>query len=324
MGGVLLFTEGKNPSTDYYLLPLLNYGGIAFKEIYLGGPYPEPQEDISVIIVRYANARLISYLKKHRSKIKHLIYFMDDGLWDLKALFSLPPLYAWRLFKKAYLWKKPLLELGVRLWVSTDYLAKKYAPYSPHIIHPYPIGLDNPEPSQSTSEVLFYHGTSSHKKEIKWLAGLYKHLSSQNLLLEVVLDDKNYKLFKGLPNLLSFRPMSWKTYLSFSAFKYRTLGLVPLFDEEFNRGRSWVKFYDITRSGAVGIYSEHAPYSKLIRKFGAGEVLPMDTSLWKEHIRKLLSEDKRKELWEGALSLLEHLRQVVLTNYELTLEKVKF
>jgi len=298
---------------------------IPFKRINLNARnYPTPEEGSVVVIVRYTNARLISYLKEHRSKIKHLIYFMDDGLWDLKALFSLPPLYAWRLFKKAYIWKKSLLELGARLWVSTEYLAKKYSQYSPRVVYPYPVGLENPEPSRSTHKVVFYHGTSSHKKEIKWLVELYRELSSEELFLEAVLEEKHFKNFRGVRNLLAPRPMDWRTYLTFSSLKYRTLGLVPLFDEEFNRGRSWVKFYDITRSGAVGIYSEHAPYANLIKEFRAGEVLPMDALLWKERIGELLSEDRRRKLWEGALELLEHLRREALTNYRLTLESLKF
>ena len=220
---------------------------------------------------------------------------MDDGLWDIKSLLSVSPIYAWRLFKKAYLYKSKILDLGAEVWVSTEYLKNKYSQYKPKLVYPYPIGLDEPHLSKSFPKVVFYHGTSSHKEELEWLGELFAKLSERlvQVLLEIVLDDKHWKLFRGIKNLVALRPMRWESFYEFSKLKYRTVGIAPLFDSEFNRGRSWIKFYDITRSGAVGIFSTYASYSHYIQDFKAGYVLPMEIDLWVEAIEELIKNEKK-------------------------------
>ena len=306
-----VFEEAPNPSSDYYILPFLNAKGLDVRRISIYSDYPPIEKDSSVFVVRYLNRRLIKHIKTYRDNIAKLVYFMDDGLWDLKAISSVPLLYAWRLFRKAYVYKKDILELKAEVWVSTKYLQEKYSKHNPKLIHPYPIGLEDPKVSESTQKVVFYHVTSSHKEEFLWLKELFQELSKEvpSIILEIVLDDKLWKTFKGIKNLVPIRPMKWESFYKFSSLKYRTLGLAPLFDNEFNRGRSWIKFYDITRSGAVGIYSELAPYSSLIKEFKAGVVLPMDRKLWLEAIKELtFNEDYRRSLFENAKALVEYLK----------------
>ena len=310
---VYIFEENQNPSTDYYILPALKKAGYSPFRINLADKkYPELDNHSAIFIVRYANKNLINYIKKYRKKIKKLVYFMDDGLWDLKVFSTLPYRYAAKLFLKAYIYKKDLLNLGAELWVSTEYLKNKYRDYSPKVIYPYPIGLENMKQSPlELSPLIFYHGTSSHKKEIRWLSEIFREISLKNpeILLEIVLDNKNLKFFKGISNTIILKPMKWQTFYKFSFLKYRNIGLTPLFDKGFNRGRSWVKFYDITRSGAVGIYSEEAQYAEMIKRFNAGIVLPMKKELWVDAIKKLITDYKlRNELFSGAEKMVNYLK----------------
>ena len=309
-----IFEEGANPSSDYYIIPRLRLKGFEINRVSLHlKEYPRLEECSNVFLVRYASNRLIKFLKKERARIKNLIYFMDDGLWDIKSLLSVPPIYAWRLFKKAYLYKSKILDLGAEIWVSTEYLKNKYSQYKPKLLYPCPIGLDEPQLSKSFPKVVFYHGSSSHKEELEWLKKLFSKLSERlkQVLLEIILDDKHWKLFRGIKNLVSLRPMRWESFYEFSKLNYRTVGLAPLFDGEFNRGRSWIKFYDITRSGAVGIFSTHAYYSHYIQDFRAGYVLPMNIDLWVEAIEELIkNEKKREELFENAKVLVKYFRQL--------------
>jgi len=281
--------------------------------------YPPVEKGSLVILVRYLTPKLLIHIVRNRKNIERLIYFMDDGLWDIKAIGSLPPSYAFRLLKRAYIYKYLLPKLDAELWVSTDYLAKKYAKYKPKVIYPYPLGLENVNFSENNHKVVFYHGTSSHKEEFKWLRN-FLFLASKEIkevIFEVVLDDKWIKVFRGIQGLVAVRPMNWLSFYEFSSLKYRSVGLVPLFKNEFNLGRSWVKFYDITRSGAVGIYSEHAPYAELIKDFQAGLVLPMKEEVWLEALHDLLfNKEKRKKLFEGASKLVEYLRIKAIESYK--------
>lgn len=315
-----ILEAGPNPSSDYYLVPALSSCGYSFVKVNINSDsLPEIEVGSTIFIVRYMNKRVLSHLHKNKNRIGNLFYFMDDRLWDLKGLMSLPLAYSFRIFKKAYLYKSALKELGAKLCVSTDYLRHIYTHYNPDVIYPYPLGLENPSISQTKTQVVFYHGTSSHSQEIKWLSQLFFSISNTfpDLVFEIVLSKKNKRFFKNAKNLISLRPMNWGVFYRFSFLKYRKIGLVPLFDNEFNRGRSFTKFYDITRSGAVGIYSEHAPYSKLIKDFNAGIVLPMNKNLWIEAIGTVLgSEELRRELFEGAIKLVEYLKTKALSSYK--------
>ncbi len=315
---ILVFHEGENPSTDYYIKPLLELLNFPYRIIKLNDEYPQPNGGETVIIVRYASLGLIRYLTVYKKRLKKIVYFMDDGLWDLKAIASLPPRYAWKVFKKAYVWKSFLLKLGAELWVSTDYLAQKYKNYNPRVVYPYPLRLENVSPTVG-EKTIFYHGSASHKNEFLWLRDLYESLGE--VLKEAILNDFWFKRFRSIKNLLPIRPMPWNTYLEFSALKYRTVGLVPLSEGEFNRGRSWVKFYDILRGGAVGVYSENAPYAFLIKEFDAGIVLPMNHQRWQDAIWELLEDETaRLQLLKNALRLKEHLKQLTIDSYRKAVE----
>ena len=316
---VYIFEQGENPSSDYYIVPAFSHSRHTINRVDIReNTLTEICEGSTVCVVRYMTKGTLDLLRRNITKISKLIYFMDDGLWDMKSLLSLPPLYALRIFKKAYLFRSAILKLEAEVWVSTDYLGKKYGKYNPRVVYPYPIGLENVRMSKSDLKVVFYHGTSSHKEEFRWLRVFLKLASEKHsdVLFEVALDNKKAKLFNGITNLVPVRSMGWKAFYRFSSLRYRSVGLVPLFNTEFNRGRSWVKFYDITRGGAVGIYSEHVPYANMIKKFDAGLVLPMDKKLWLDALEELLSrEDKRMELFEGALKLVDHLRKEAEKSY---------
>ena len=314
---VYVFEYGKNPSSDYYVIPAFSSQGFNIVRVDAREKeFPKPEEGSYICVVRYFNRNLIRYVKAYKSRFKKLIYFMDDGLWDIKSLLSVQRIYGFRLFKKAYIYKYFALKENFEVWVSTDYLERKYKKYNPKVVYPYPTEIEENEKVSHNNNVVFFHGTASHKEEFIWLSELFKEISN-DLLIEIFLDDKNFKMFKGIKNLIAIRPISWESYLKFSKLKYRSVGLVPLFENEFNKGRSWIKFYDITRSGAVGIYSDKVPYANLIKAFKAGIVLPMEKKSWIDALREVLSsENLRKELFSGAINLVKYLRDEALKSYE--------
>ncbi len=316
---VYIFEEKINPSTDYYLIPAFKKYDFFIKRISIwADSFTDIEDGAWVVVVRYLNKKLVKFLNKSKSKIERLIYFMDDGLWDLNTLKDLPFKYAIRIFKKAYLYKKTIRDLDAEVWVSTDYLYEKYKNWKAKVIYPYPLDIFETKIEISNQPVVFYHGTTSHKKEIKWLSRIAEKLSSicPNCLFEIFLDEANFKHFKKLKNIVPLRPLGWESYLKFSSLQYRSIGLVPLFDYEFNRGRSWIKFYDITRAGAVGIFSDHAPYANLIKEFEAGLVLPMKQKLWIDWIIELVGNgEKRRKLYANALRLTEYLKEKAIESY---------
>jgi len=316
----IILEEEINPSTDYYIVPLLENKNLIFTRLnYQTLNDFKLEENAKVFLVRYLTNKVLKWLKKYKSKIDKIYYFMDDDLFDLKALKDLPLRYAFKIFHKA--WKfKNWLTTNTQIFVSNDYLAEKYQKFNPIVLPPYPTHIEEKDlllSPEAQRTLVFYHSTASHKIEFVWLRNLLSELQSEKLFFEIVVDQRTTKKYRGIRNLCLVNPMKWTEYLTFSSLKYRHIGLAPLFDNPFNRARSYVKFYNLMRSGAVGIYSEYFPLAKSIKEFQAGIVLPMEIKAWKSAILELAdNHEKRKELFEGGKRLLYHLKEKTLEDYK--------
>lgn len=317
---MLIFEESPNPSTDYYIKPLLkhknlNYKTISFKDFEINQQVPASN---TLIIVRYLNRKLKHWIENNRKKVEKIVYFMDDDLFDFKVLKYLPKRYAWKIFSRAYLYKDWLRKIRAEFWVSNEYLANKYSHLNPKVVLPYPIYIKEEEEMSKNQAfpLVFYHATASHIEEFYWLKKLLLKLEQEKLIVELVGDKKIGEMYKGIRNIYRVDVMPWKEYLKFVSLKYRHIGLALLFNNPFNKARSWVKFFNIVKSGAVGIYSENFPIAELIKDFNAGIVLPMDVKLWKDAIISLLDEERRKELFAESLKLTEYLKEKALKSYD--------
>ena len=71
--------------------------------------------------------------------------------------------------------------------------------------------------------------------------------------------------------------------------------LNPIIKSNFNDYRSPTKFFDTTRLGAVGIYSNTAPFDAFIRNNQDGILLENNIDLWNDKISYLLSNVNERE-----------------------------
>ena len=252
---------------------------------------------------------------------------MDDDLLDLKALSSIPLGYAFRLWHKVTSKRKWILSSCSELWVSTPYLAKKYAAWNPRLICPVASGpllerkwlssLNSQNKPHSTSSCLTpslpqtpsllpstssasstpdvvricYHGTWSHRDDMKWLAPVIAEvqLRCSNTVFEVIGDHRVARIFRGIPRVIFLPTMSWPDYLKHTQIVRQDIGLAPLRDTLFNRGRGPIKFFDYARAGAVGVYSAGPAFSDFVSHEIDGFVLANDSSLWTERIIELVN-----------------------------------
>jgi hypothetical protein len=94
--------------------------------------------------------------------------------------------------------------------------------------------------------------------------------------------------------------MDWETYRMDTVNRSVDLLLVPLLPTPFNCGRAAVKFFDAARLGAVGLYSDRAPYKGFVRDGIDGQLLPDAPEVWLEAIDALLlDQGKRQKLAIG-------------------------
>ena len=264
---------------------------------------------------------------------------MDDDLLDLKVLSSVPLGYAFRLWHKATSKRKWIFSSCSEFWVSTPYLAKKYAAYHPRLIRPVASGpllernwlssqdcvsnpsfqrpvvhsshlspalttfTDTTSSSNATLVRICYHGTWSHRDDMKWFAPIICEVQRlcPEVHFEVIGDARVSRIFKKVPRITVLDTMAWPDYLSYTQNNRFDIGVAPLLDTLFNRGRGSIKFFDYARCCAVGVYSSGPAFESFVTDGVDGFVLKNDQQLWIDTLVKLVrSPELRATMYEAA------------------------
>jgi capsular polysaccharide export protein len=240
------------------------------------------------------------------------IYFMDDDLLDFRVLGGLPIKYAFKLFINSFPWSIIHKRPEKILFVSTPYLAKKYFFLNPHLLLPIASGdmlirARNSKRKYDGTRIC-YHGTWSHKNEIKWLVPVIREVQSRcpNTIFEIIGGERVAKLFRDIPRVEVLDTMPWPQYLEHTSNVHQDIGLAPLMDTLFNRGRGPIKFFDYARAGAVGIYSNGPAFGDFVDDGVDGFLLDNDPQLWVEKIIELVNNPELRQLmadkaWEKVL-----------------------
>ncbi len=313
---IYIVEEGPNPSTDYFILPLVTrtYATVlrcSWSQL----PNVADLHGACVIFIRYVTAAWRTLIEQTKHSLARLIYFMDDDLFDWRAAKGLTWRYRFKLLKRATWQRKWLLKMQPELWVSTPWLQQKYAQYKPCLVLPAPLNPANycnklPNHADSANVeikhsdkvvakkcnisardgatdltkdcVVFYHGTGSHQAEIEWLLPVIEQVLAVNnsISFEIIGNAKTHKLYDHLKRVTVIPQMKWPTYQDFIKQSGRHIGLAPMLDHPFNQARSYTKFFDIHRAGAAGIYAEQGPWRKFIEPSKQGVLVPMRVASW--------------------------------------------
>ena len=293
-----LVEQATNPSSDMFVKPALTDGNTITSCPTLIPPNTPPAFRAGVVFVRYLTPAWRKWVEQHRSQLARVVFFMDDDLFDLGAHAGLPLRYRYKLWLLACRHKSWLQRMGAELWVSTPWLAEKYASWSPLVLQP-----RSPYAHSTPQKTLFYHGSASHGSEFEWLYPVLRQVLEQDdsLSVELIGNHKVREQFADLPRLHVLHPMKWPAYQALLARPGRTIGLAPLLDNRFNAARAPTKFFDITQAGAVGIYADHPVYRSMVHNGENGLLLAMDQQLWVDEILRLSNDDQsRREIVRNA------------------------
>ncbi len=288
---VYLVEEGANPSTEYFVLPQLNEAGLRVVRCHFEHrPDPVDLVGATVVFVRYVPAAWAKWLDRVATESTEIIFFMDDDVLDVRASAGMPLRYRFKLLRLAAQRKRWLQRRHVQLWVSTPYLQRKYADWDAQLLLPTP--LPKPQPLCR----VFYHGSASHAAEVRWLRPIIAEAleCEPQLSFEIVGNWRVYRMYRDLPRVSIVHPMKWSNFQSFAATPGRCIGLAPLLDLPFNHARSYTKFFDITRCGAVGIYAAHSIYADVVTHDVDGILATMEPSAWVEAIVQLSRDSQRR------------------------------
>ena len=296
---VFLVEECANPSTDFFIYPIISADGyFVVRCNHKDLPDPAALNDAVVIFVRYVPADWARLIASVRNTLRRLIFFMDDDVLDFAASTGMPFSYRYKLTTLALRQRQWLHRQRARLWVSTPYLMEKYVGWRPQLILPSPI------PFPESARRIFYHGSiATHKAEIAWLRPVMEEVLAKDpqAVFEIIGKKAVFDLYRDLPRVTVVHTLKWPAYQAFLATPGRHIGLNPLLDIPFNFARSYTKFFDITRCGAVGVYTPGCACASVVSHRRQGLVVDPDPSAWVAAILSLSqNEPYRQRLLHNA------------------------
>jgi len=264
----------------------------------------------TIILVRYIPLNIFLDLIVLKRKSKKIILLLDDNLLDLNLFSEIPFLYKLKIFINIYCYKYFFNFFLNEIWVTNKSLAEKVQQKiskSNINIRLIKLNYNQNYPLKKFYKIA-YLGTSSHTKELLWLKLLFEKIQKQrnDCLIEIYVNKKWRNYFRSVPRIKMSYPLDWETFFLDTTVGKVDIVLNPIFNSNFNNFRSPTKFFDITRFGAVGIYSNSNPFRDFINNNHDGILLDNNIDDWIDKISFLLDNSEvRERLLQNALKRSE-------------------
>lgn len=228
---------------------------------------------------------------RQRERLSGVAFLMDDDIPAAWRCRDVPLDYG--LWTSGRYWgvRDLLARVCDRVWVSTPVLQARYP--QAHLLPPLPYLVSRP-PAPVGTRRWGYHGTRMHERELRWLLPVVEAVQKAvpEAEFEVFGGPKVARWLAHVPRVRVLPPLPWPDYVGHALGSSLAVGLAPLLPGRFNAARSYTKAFDILRCGAVGVFSERAPYTSLAEQ---GAVLvPDKPDAWTEAVVHLLRNDPER------------------------------
>lgn len=244
-----------------------------------------------------------------------MIYDLDDDLFSIRDDNPAHESYARGNMKRVYLATN--LSFADAFFVSTEPLKETYQKYMKQLfdvtIPTYVL------PNYNDAELfgdkykvnehkvmLGYHGSITHDSDLLMvlpvvdaLMSKYPHLEMQ--LIGTVRRDSINKLFDGIKNKMRFEikagTPAFDKFPELLMSQRWDIGLAPLIDDVFNRGKSHIKYLEYSLKGIPTVASDVYPYTNNAKE----AVLCKNVNEWKQKLENLIIDKKlRRETGQKA------------------------
>lgn len=269
--------------------------GHSVKEVAIGATFPEELlnwPDTVIFGRTYPNQYdPVKWMREFKKRGKRVLYDMDDDFWQVAK--DNPSVLVSSALKDQY---EGMIKEADAVITPSNVLAKKFKKYFKKKIFICPNGIDfemyQERPHQQKDLTIGYMGAASHWKDLQLIGEVLTELAQKHDFLFTIygivgepLESAMFHYHKNLQ--MNFMPEKNEYFKSALGF-YKQLkdikmwhvpfmppelhpktmslcdfdiGLAPLEDTTFNRGKSCVKFYEYAAVGTPVLTSDVLPYS---------------------------------------------------------------
>jgi len=309
--GWVVLSDGARPTEDIYFLasaaPELRLQGIAVERVAVSRSFGASRLHGRALLKRYAGANLLlcrslplgwlRWLERHRNAFGYIAYLIDDDITAAANDSALPAAYRKRMARIAT-YQPRLLALVDEVVASSEQLARCFFSehdnvqvLTPPLIAPLPsLEHFSLPPTAAVNWRIGFYGTRAHLTDLVHIAPAIQQIQSQRMdtQVEIMLGPHTPESLVALPRVNAPSPLPWETFKVYQREHHCHIGLAPLLESPFNRGKSLIKFLDITAMGGVGIYSNRYPYTEVVHH-GENGLLVNDTPIeWRSALEHLL------------------------------------
>nr|WP_251048194.1 glycosyltransferase [Halomonas sp. ISL-56] len=263
------------------------------------------------LLRRYTGANLLlcrslplgwlRWLKRHRNAFGYITYLIDDDIFAASNDQTLPTAYRKRMGGIAR-HQSRLVSLVDEVVTASEQLARCFFSehtnvqvLTPPLIAPLPsLQHFSLPPSSSTNWKIGFYGTRAHLADLVHISPAIQSLQTQRVdtQVEIMLGSYAPESLVVLPRVNAPCPLPWEAFKVYQREHHCHIGLAPLLDTPFNHGKSFIKFFDITAMGGVGIYSNRYPYTEIVRHGKNGLLVNDAPSEWRSALEHLLENPR--------------------------------
>lgn len=326
----LVLSDGALPTEDIYFLesvaPLLRSQGGDARRLdvrgwrwLLGRGVLARCAGANLLLCRSLPEPVLVWLERSRARFGRIVYVIDDDLSAAAGDPTLPAAYRARMALAAERQAR-LLTLADAVVACSDSLAARLGEFHDNVsVMTPPLIAALPErahfdlgPSGRQPWRIGFHGTRAHLADLAQIAPALSAVQRErdDTELELMLGAHVPDTLAGLPRLCAPAPLPWQRFRAYQSSRRVHIGLAPLLDTAFNRGKSFIKFLDIAAMGGVGVYSRRAPYTEIVAHGVNGLLAADDAEDWHDCVCYLL--DRPAEASRMAAEAADLARAFVL------------
>lgn len=237
-------------------------------------------------------------IKKINPKI---IFDIDDAMFFADQV-SYGKFYKYLDLEKAY----KIASLSKHVIVGNAYLKKKFLPFNPNIsIIPTPVDIDRLIPLQMTFDnhsavVLGWCGNRGNLKNVHMIGDMLQALAKKyNFILSIVSSEKFYLDGVNVQNV------QWALDTEIESLQSFDIGIMPLADNEYNRGKCGLKALQYMAVGLPVVCSPVGINKDIIEE-GVNGFSAVTKDEWIKKLAQLIENpDLRKKMGKHGRKLVE-------------------